>query len=676
MANRYWISGGTGNWNSTTNWSATSGGVSGATVPVGTTAGDDVFFNSASGVGTANLNVTGVVKSLNLTNFGGTLALGVNGINISGNVTIGAGMSSSQITGTGSLFILANSTFDILSGFTIPNIGMGITTSGVRVVITLVRDTQITNFTLTQNNPNTANNFGINRTSAGNGDNLYIAGNFTHSANVTSMTGTTTLNFVTSETSTLTNAAQTSINVIINATGSLTGSLYKAGGTLVRTSGTVSTLNITIYSCAITSNGAIFQNITSPAIVGSTITTNDDLICGNGTFSQANSFGVTWVHNSGSVVRMRGTTANINSANLSVIFDGTQNCSVDGRNQVSGLNMTFNPYIGSQISIASFASLGGTNTITYLTSNGGPTPVVTGSLTVVGATTTFNTSPSSSNFIKWGGLIISNANVINATTDIHFTGLTSLANSLTVNTSTGSKFFMAGTNAFTNPYSISGTAPLVFYYSGTCQQAGGSIASNLQISPASGQTYIISSLIKSNNGSTITYIPSGGTINASGTLTISNSISMLTSGMSWTNITTANSVTLTLNEPLTVTNNLTIGGNNTFSGTSGWNCANLLCSTNGSIITLQTGNTYNTTTNVNMLGIDTSRISMVSSSTSGRAIWTLSPLATQSMVYVNGTRIDSSLGQTIWSFGPPVLTDTINWNSGSKPRPVAWTFVN
>ena len=54
MANRYWVSGGTGNWNSTTNWSTTSGGLSGATVPSIGVAGDDVFFDNVSGVGTAS----------------------------------------------------------------------------------------------------------------------------------------------------------------------------------------------------------------------------------------------------------------------------------------------------------------------------------------------------------------------------------------------------------------------------------------------------------------------------------------------------------------------------------------------------------------------------------------------------------------------------------------------
>src|SRR5512137_302007 len=59
MADRYWV-GGTGIWNttSTTNWSATSGGPSGASVP---TAADSVFFDQA---GTYTVTMTGAIACL------------------------------------------------------------------------------------------------------------------------------------------------------------------------------------------------------------------------------------------------------------------------------------------------------------------------------------------------------------------------------------------------------------------------------------------------------------------------------------------------------------------------------------------------------------------------------------------------------------------------------------
>jgi trimeric autotransporter adhesin len=54
MADRYWV-GGSGSWNSTTKWSATSGGASGASVP---TASDNAIFDANSGAGLYTVTVT------------------------------------------------------------------------------------------------------------------------------------------------------------------------------------------------------------------------------------------------------------------------------------------------------------------------------------------------------------------------------------------------------------------------------------------------------------------------------------------------------------------------------------------------------------------------------------------------------------------------------------------
>ena len=56
MADRYWVLG-TGSWSSTNtaNWSASSGGAGGASVP---TASDNVFFDVNSNVGTGAFTVT------------------------------------------------------------------------------------------------------------------------------------------------------------------------------------------------------------------------------------------------------------------------------------------------------------------------------------------------------------------------------------------------------------------------------------------------------------------------------------------------------------------------------------------------------------------------------------------------------------------------------------------
>jgi hypothetical protein len=84
MANRYWV-GGSGTWStsSTTNWSATSGGTSGASAP---TAADSVFFDQA---GTYTVSVSGTALCLDLNISAGTITFtSGTGITISGNVSI------------------------------------------------------------------------------------------------------------------------------------------------------------------------------------------------------------------------------------------------------------------------------------------------------------------------------------------------------------------------------------------------------------------------------------------------------------------------------------------------------------------------------------------------------------------------------------------------------------
>jgi hypothetical protein len=135
--------------------------------------------------------------------------------------------------------------------------------------------------------------------------------------------------------------------------------------------------------------------------------------------------------------------------------------------------------------------------------------------------------------------------------------------------------------------------------------------------------------------------------------------------------------------PLIILNNLTITGNTTFAGTTGWICNNLICTTAGAfIITLQNSVTYETITSAQLTGgTNAARYTMTSNSGTVRAIWTLQNGATQNLVYVNGTRIDSSLGQRVYTFGgtistTPVGAETLNWSLLVAPGTVAYTFVN
>jgi hypothetical protein len=90
MADRYWV-GGAGSWttSSTTVWSASSGGASGASVP---TASDNVFFDQ---VGTYVVTVTGALACLNF-----TVSLGVVTFTVSGSSTIAISGSLALSSGT------------------------------------------------------------------------------------------------------------------------------------------------------------------------------------------------------------------------------------------------------------------------------------------------------------------------------------------------------------------------------------------------------------------------------------------------------------------------------------------------------------------------------------------------------------------------------------------------
>lgn len=99
MALRFLITGGTGNFNSTSNWAATSGGASGATAPLVT---DDVVFDNNSHNTNLTINVSSACLSFSASNsYAGTLTM-TNQLAVSGSTTLATGMT---ITGAGTLLI-------------------------------------------------------------------------------------------------------------------------------------------------------------------------------------------------------------------------------------------------------------------------------------------------------------------------------------------------------------------------------------------------------------------------------------------------------------------------------------------------------------------------------------------------------------------------------------------
>ncbi len=122
-ANRYWVSSGASNWNNTGNWSASSGGASGASVPG---AGDVAIFDGTGGLnGNCSIDMNVSVSGILMNGYSGTLSqnsftitCGANGYTQTSG-TFAGGSQSFTINTTG-VFNLSGGTFTSTSGtFTI-----------------------------------------------------------------------------------------------------------------------------------------------------------------------------------------------------------------------------------------------------------------------------------------------------------------------------------------------------------------------------------------------------------------------------------------------------------------------------------------------------------------------------------------------------------------------------
>lgn len=111
MAARYWV-GGAGNWSSTTKWSTSSGGASGASVP---TSADDVIFDANSGGKfVATVDTTQSVNSITITP---SSAVGVLTISLSAQLTTGS-LTTTGTAGNNRVFF-TSTTYGIAINFVV-----------------------------------------------------------------------------------------------------------------------------------------------------------------------------------------------------------------------------------------------------------------------------------------------------------------------------------------------------------------------------------------------------------------------------------------------------------------------------------------------------------------------------------------------------------------------------
>jgi hypothetical protein len=229
---------------------------------------------------------------------------------------------------------------------------------------------------------------------------------------------------------------------------------------------------------------------------------------------------------------------------------------------------------------------------------------------------------------------------------------------------------------------ITGTSTIEMVGPSNASISAGTIQNNLTINKSGGASVTFptgGTIVWGATGRTLTY--TAGSLNVStSTFSLNTNNNVTINGMSFYNLTIVGPNTVTMDVANSITNNLTLAAtqNVTFTGSAGWTCANLICSTTSRTITLaniSTGASYRTTSTASLTATSASRITMTSNNATTRSIWTLDYGAQQTLVYVNGIRIDSSLGQTIWTFDG-VRTDTVNWATGSRPGTSAYTFVN
>lgn len=164
MATRYFVNGGiNNNFSSTTNWSTSSGGATGSSVP---TLNDDAIFDGNSGNCTVDVNsAVGNLFFTGTTDYTSTITMNANitvGRNsaFSGDVTLASGFTDANVAGTGKLIInQVGSSPDLTSNGGIWNAGLEVDGA---ITITLAGNWTVNNFTKNVSGTTTLNGNTLN----------------------------------------------------------------------------------------------------------------------------------------------------------------------------------------------------------------------------------------------------------------------------------------------------------------------------------------------------------------------------------------------------------------------------------------------------------------------------------------------------------------------------------
>lgn len=673
--------GGTRNWNDVATW---VGGV----IPTNIAPYDDIVIPSGAGNLIINVNSncstivfqTGYINTFTIAN---SITLTVSGTTI----TLISGMTYDQTT-TGILSTRGNQAAITITfaGIIIPNLTLGKTTSTTTQTVTISGATPtIKNLVI---------NNGFNAVTVLSGTpititlSLSVIGNFlTNNTGQITFIGTCTINCASSL-----NTISGGFNVTTGSSLQMLSNIYLAGGTITFT-GSATLINTGLFtlfcSTAVTFNTSTVnwynitltaQNITHALSSALNITNNLTLTVPSGT---------------GLVIATSTFAINISG---SLIGSGQLRCTGNGiinmlgtgaidmadiANSIININGTGTYTIGSATNPTLIFAGAGSAINLIGTSTAQVYSTTTHTIRIATTTLTTNNTATGANIVGgsqiiWGNINASSSSISTLTYDTIALGNFSSDNA-NIN---GGRLYVGG-NLIANT-AVGGTSTIELNGSSNTNWSAGTYQNSIVVNKSSGATVttaagtILWGLANRTltMNSAVNFLTNSTTFTLSGNpLTINNSY-----GSSFFNLTIPISTTLTLGGGISIiTSNLTLNGATTFTGTFGWDCNNLICSTAGTFnITLQQGVTYRTRTGVSITGGTSALRPTMTSSGASNAIWTLDFGATQSLIYVNGTRIDSSGGQTVWSFGVSAanISTTINWNPGVPLRTVAYTFVN
>lgn len=296
---RYEVSGGTGNYNSTTNWSLTSGGSSGAAFP---TSSDSAVFDTHSG----NLTINTASAALNITFNTYTNTITWNStLTSSGSVTFGSGMSFTTTTGSPILSMNASGT---------------ITSNGIHFPY---------QFSVSGPNITLGDDMYCSTFFVGSTVHLINSHNIYASASFTSLGDLTTTSYV--------------INVNMVGTGTISGGFRIGCGIVINTAGTItisSTLDLYLLSSLTVTAGTVLASTSnilceSSTSINAPSVTFKDMLVYNSSILTLNS-DVTF---NGTVTMSIGTIAGAHNMTMNnfVITAGTNQIQAGQTYSVSGL---------------------------------------------------------------------------------------------------------------------------------------------------------------------------------------------------------------------------------------------------------------------------------------------------------------------------------------------------